>query len=221
MCLAAANGINDLLAENSELLAEINSWRALYGGVGMTQYQARPVSDAVSDLFKVEKEIFGTFPGGFGDNGPGDEHDDDQWGENGKATEGDKEAFISDSSRELVNIPDTNAATMPSHIDSIPPLKEPLPTQANLISSNIPEITRTLNVFQDLPLVTELQATNPDDQLLPLLDNEYGHSLGSYAESYTGTNVSQMIYNDFNMQPVDMGFYATPPFERSNLGYVP
>ena len=190
----------------------------------MTQRQARPASDAILDLFKVENEVFGTFPGGFGDNGPGNEHDEDQWRSSGTGTrtaEGDKEAFRSDSSRELVEIPDMNAAAIPSQIDSIPPINEPLQIQANLASYNIPENPRTLDAFQSLSIMTGLPATIPDDQLLPLLGNEYEHPLGSYAESFTSMNVSPINYSDFNMQPMDMGFYATPPVERSNLGYVP
>jgi hypothetical protein len=79
MCLAAASEIQAVLAENIELIAEVNSWREQYGS-GMGSRQVKPVGDAVLAMLKVDQEVFGTFPGGFSDNGTGDDHDGDDHG---------------------------------------------------------------------------------------------------------------------------------------------
>ncbi|KAL2810620.1 hypothetical protein BJX63DRAFT_401684 [Aspergillus granulosus] len=72
MCVAAASDMQNLLAENSRLVAEVNGLRAQLGGCGgIASPQlpvTRPVSDAMTHLMSVKDEVYGEFPAGFGDN---------------------------------------------------------------------------------------------------------------------------------------------------------
>ncbi|PMD56073.1 uncharacterized protein K444DRAFT_536508, partial [Hyaloscypha bicolor E] len=45
-CLAAASEVQAILAENIQLIVEVNSWREQYGS-GMGSSQVKPVGDAV------------------------------------------------------------------------------------------------------------------------------------------------------------------------------
>ncbi|KAH7055758.1 hypothetical protein B0J12DRAFT_429662 [Macrophomina phaseolina] len=71
--LAAAREIRCFLAEREDLLAEVNSWRTRFGPIGAELRQGQPLSENARDLLKVEDEVFGKFPNGFGDNRPSDE----------------------------------------------------------------------------------------------------------------------------------------------------
>jgi hypothetical protein len=79
ICEVAAQEIRSLLAERDELLLEVNRWRSA-GGPSFTPRQARPVSQRLQQVLDVEKEAFGTFPNGFGEN-PATEGSGDQDGE--------------------------------------------------------------------------------------------------------------------------------------------
>lgn len=74
MCLAAAEEIQELLAERDELLDEINRWRVA-SGAPITPREARPVGENLWKLLDVRNETFGTFPNGFGENPSGDDQE--------------------------------------------------------------------------------------------------------------------------------------------------
>ncbi|KAG4435589.1 hypothetical protein IFR05_008935 [Cadophora sp. M221] len=76
MCLAAAIEIQNILAENLELIAEVNRWRGQFPGIEKSTCQPRPLGEAVVSLMKLDQDVFGTFPGGFGDNSQADGHEE-------------------------------------------------------------------------------------------------------------------------------------------------
>jgi hypothetical protein len=63
--ITAADEIQALLAENLQVVAELNTWRELHG---LPPKQAQSASDTLQKLLKVKEDVLGTFPGGFGDN---------------------------------------------------------------------------------------------------------------------------------------------------------
>ncbi|KAH7336717.1 hypothetical protein BKA65DRAFT_553354 [Rhexocercosporidium sp. MPI-PUGE-AT-0058] len=77
MCLAAASEVQTILAENLELIAEVNRWRERFPGIESSPREPKPIGEAMLSLMKVDREVFGTFPGGFGDNSQVDAGDED------------------------------------------------------------------------------------------------------------------------------------------------
>lgn len=77
LCLSTAQQLQALLAEREELLAEVNQWRSA-SGAPLPPKEARPVGQKLKELFQIEREAFGAFPNGFGENvpeeGSGDDH---------------------------------------------------------------------------------------------------------------------------------------------------
>lgn len=69
LCLAAAQDMQDFIAENNRLVAEVNAWRAQFGGPGAPLTLAKPMTEAMMQLAEVKNHVFGTFSAGFGDNG--------------------------------------------------------------------------------------------------------------------------------------------------------
>jgi hypothetical protein len=68
LCLAAAQDMQDLIAENNRLVAEVNTWRAQFGEPGAPLALAKPMTEAMTQLAEVKNHVFGTFNAGFGDN---------------------------------------------------------------------------------------------------------------------------------------------------------
>ncbi|KAH6951807.1 hypothetical protein DER45DRAFT_388294 [Fusarium avenaceum] len=68
LCLAAAQDMQDLVSENNWLVAEVNAWRAQFGGPGMSLAPVKPMTEAMIQLSEVKNQVFGTFNAGFGDN---------------------------------------------------------------------------------------------------------------------------------------------------------
>ncbi|KAM0205198.1 hypothetical protein ACHAQD_009217 [Fusarium lateritium] len=68
MCLAAAQDMHDVLAENNRLVAEVNAWRAQFGEHGAPPAQLKPMTESMIQLEEVKNQVFGTFNAGFGDN---------------------------------------------------------------------------------------------------------------------------------------------------------
>lgn len=60
--------MQDLLADNSRLVAEVNALRAQAGCAGMAPCIPRPVTEPMTQLMSVKDEVYGRFPAGFGDN---------------------------------------------------------------------------------------------------------------------------------------------------------
>lgn len=94
LCLSAAQDFRALLAERDELLAEVNQWRSASGAT-FPPREARPVGQQCRSLLGVEKETFGVFPNGFGDNPPeGGSGDDQEYEEAGYNTADDAGACL-------------------------------------------------------------------------------------------------------------------------------
>ncbi|KAM0229479.1 hypothetical protein ACHAP5_011649 [Fusarium lateritium] len=68
LCLDAAQDMQDVLAENNRLVAEVNAWRAQFGEQGVPPAQLKPMTGAMSQLAEVKNHVFGIFNAGFGDN---------------------------------------------------------------------------------------------------------------------------------------------------------
>lgn len=68
MCIAAGRDMQDLLADNSRLVAEVNALRAQAGCAGIAPCAPRPVTEPMTQLMSVKDEVYGKFPAGFGDN---------------------------------------------------------------------------------------------------------------------------------------------------------
>ena len=69
MCIAAAQDMQELLAENSRLASELNALCSQPGESGIPLSKARPLTEAMVQLMNVPNEVYGKFPAGFGDNG--------------------------------------------------------------------------------------------------------------------------------------------------------
>lgn len=63
--ITAADEIKALLAENQQVVAEINTWREIGG---LQPKQNIQTSETLQKLLTVDQDVLGTFPGGFGDN---------------------------------------------------------------------------------------------------------------------------------------------------------
>ncbi|KAM5367418.1 hypothetical protein ACJZ2D_010063 [Fusarium nematophilum] len=68
MCIAAAQDMQDLLAQNCQL----NAMRSQIGGPPVPPVDPKPVTEAMVRLMGVKDEVYGDFPAGFGDNHAGD-----------------------------------------------------------------------------------------------------------------------------------------------------
>jgi hypothetical protein len=68
MCVAAAQDMQGLLAENDRLVAEVNVLRGQLGGTIMPPSEPMLVTEAMIELMSVKDEVYGEFPAGFGDN---------------------------------------------------------------------------------------------------------------------------------------------------------
>ncbi|OJJ03993.1 hypothetical protein ASPVEDRAFT_85410 [Aspergillus versicolor CBS 583.65] len=68
MCISAARDMQDLLADNSRLVAEVNALRAQVGCAGIAPCAPRSITEPMTQLMSVKDEVYGKFPAGFGDN---------------------------------------------------------------------------------------------------------------------------------------------------------
>ncbi|KAF5989049.1 hypothetical protein FCOIX_85 [Fusarium coicis] len=68
LSIAAASDIQEIVDQNHQLVAEVNALRAQIGGPCMPQAQAKPMTQAMTQLAETKNHVFGTFPAGFGDN---------------------------------------------------------------------------------------------------------------------------------------------------------
>ncbi|KAL3421497.1 hypothetical protein PVAG01_07942 [Phlyctema vagabunda] len=75
--LAAAKEVRLLLTERDNALERLNGHQGQFNAVTHGKQAGRPISEALLNLLNVEDEKFGSFPGGFGDNGPNDEQEEE------------------------------------------------------------------------------------------------------------------------------------------------
>jgi regulator of replication initiation timing len=129
LCLAAAQDMQDVVAENNRLVAEVNAWRSQFGEPGAPLTQVNLMTEAMMQLAEVKNHVFGTFNAGFGDN----------WVENASQSQPNKSIELHDTMRSVdnpysalgqqtdVNLPpqhmQTNVETLaPNPLSSSPPL---------------------------------------------------------------------------------------------------
>ncbi|CEI61819.1 unnamed protein product [Fusarium venenatum] len=67
ICLAADRDMQELVAENSRLISEVNCLRAQVGGPAAPVVQPKPATEAMKQLAETKNHVFGTFSAGFGD----------------------------------------------------------------------------------------------------------------------------------------------------------
>ncbi|KAJ7761250.1 hypothetical protein DFH07DRAFT_815826 [Mycena maculata] len=77
--LACAHQVRTILAEQESLLVEVNSLRHQLGIA--ERREGGKLSGEVMEVLKVEEEVFGTFPAGFGDNGEEANDGDEEMGD--------------------------------------------------------------------------------------------------------------------------------------------
>jgi hypothetical protein len=192
MRLVAASEVRELFANYDSLLAEINNWRSLYNPGGIQQLQARPANNALLDLLKVDQEVFGTFPGGFGDNGTGDEHDEDQGG----TTDDRVQQCDAD-----IEIPNANTLTLFPESDPVTPCG---PVEANpsfnqlvpISRHNVPSGNSRSNLPYSLPTEKEdNMGTTPWNHYTAILDDEFLGSLGGPNILQSRTTPSALVFS--------------------------
>ncbi|KFY57220.1 hypothetical protein V496_06494 [Pseudogymnoascus sp. VKM F-4515 (FW-2607)] len=76
--LAAASEIRNLLADYNSLITQLNARQYPHIPGESQQLPHRITTKALLEFMNAEQEEFGTFPGGFGDNGPCDDVEGDQ-----------------------------------------------------------------------------------------------------------------------------------------------
>ena len=226
MCLAAAAEIQSILAEKNELIAEVNGWREQYGVASIGSRQVKPVGDPILALLKVDQEVFGTFPGGFGDNATIEEHDDDQGLENSSRPQVEEPRVPIHSNfnpQAATHTISNTGLNFQEHTSMHPlPRAQSVPTDSNHFSERlIPNSHMQANRIAAQPTIIQ-----PEDPF-SFLDDGYGTPLASNANSlppssnFAELNMHQNIYHDFAMPLPEVGYYLTPANDKLNMGYMP
>jgi hypothetical protein len=219
MCLAAVSEIQAIVAENVELIAEVNSWREQYGS-GIGSRQIKPVGDAVLAMLKIDQEIFGTFPGGFGDNGTGDDHDGDDHGAESLRMEERRDSPQSVSFPQAASSTSTNTGfNLPEYIPT-----NPL-SESDSFHTDTNHLIGMPDGLMDANESTTQQIMLPDVDLFSFLgDGGYDLSLTSdmdappISSSFADLNMHRDILHDFIISPPQMGHYIAPTHDEPNLG---
>ncbi|KAE8446526.1 hypothetical protein EG329_011858 [Mollisiaceae sp. DMI_Dod_QoI] len=220
MCLAAASEIQAILAENIELTAEVNSWREQYGVAGMAPRQVRPVSDAILALLKVDQQVLGTFPAGFGDNGTGEERDD-QGVENGITLEMEEQRDTIQSEfppqAEMHPVSNTGLNFLEDGAS--------LPEAQQFLAESTPlsEMMRIPDSYLEANGISTQQTRLTHEDIPSSLDNGYDISLPLDADlppssNFAELNLHQNIFHEF---APEMGYYLAPENDISDFGYMP
>ena len=190
--LAAATEVRQLLADYDALRVEINNWRSLYHPGGVQEVQARPVNNALQDLLEVDQEVFGKFPGGFGDNGTGDEHDEDH---GDIAHNGWRECDTN------IEIPNANPSALFPESDAVA-LCDPIEGNSSfdpsvLTSKNtVPSENSHTNITYALPSEEEGYAGHiPWNYDMPTLDDIFVVSLGGQNGFQSQTSPSSPVFS--------------------------
>lgn len=174
MQLAAAGEVRKFLADYDQTLKEVNTWRTLYSQEDTQQLQARPMSDALVDLLKVDGGELRTFPTNPGANGAARDYNEDQ------PDMGDDKWHMDGDMR---NSNDVSAGFLPES-DSVAPARhieadgfiDSVPGSLNIASpgtvlSNFSQIEPVIH--HDTVSVTSFDRNSlggPDDQLLAFFD---------------------------------------------------
>jgi hypothetical protein len=203
MCLAAAAEIQGLLQENLEVITEVNTWREQYG---MPPMQPRVPGEAVQKLLKIDQDVLGTFPGGFGDNAAGDEHAP----ENGRDAQKDA-APSSGLFTENIN----HAGAVPlSQRDHVPASQE-----ASLQNTADQQLKSPVESWEVPPY--------SENQIPPDMFNLVPDSLGMDPNlnnllplsPYTPFDLHPGLYQGLSVASPDLNMYQTN--EQTDFGFLP
>jgi regulator of replication initiation timing len=160
LCLAAAQDMQNFVAENNRLVAEVNAWRTQFGEPGAPLTQVNLMTEAMMQLAEVKNHVFGTFNAGFGDN----------WVENASQSQPNTSIELHDTMQSVdnpylalgqqtdVNLPpqhmQTNVETLaPNPLSSSPPLDHDINPERHLGPLLHSSMTH-LDMFD--PLTTQL-----------------------------------------------------------------
>lgn len=218
MCIAAASDIQAILNKNLELTAEVNQWREQYGSRN-SSCQIIPVTDAVSALLRIEQEILGTFPGGFGDNANGDEHDEFHRAEPGLRPQQQRRTSSG------ISHPHPHAL-QPSMVNASRNVPD-IPSIHDLRLSN--ELARTTGpLLSGLPNTMVMvdhsvaQHILPEDELFHFLSDGYGLPLVpnvnmNFANDFEVPAIQGISYQDFDIPPSATDFYLATHMPDSDF----
>ena len=207
--MAAAQDMEDLLAENQQLVSELNTLRSQVGVPGMPLLQPRPVTEAMVQLKGVKDQVFGTFPAGFGDN----------WSFESPETQptSDNQNHADESGMGLSSDNYFGSPEQQYHIQTSPQVglgvsSSELPQMAATEDSYLPQ-TSQLNYYE-ATVVPEQPAYNPHG-IVPLADNQPQPSPPVYsqvpiptadpfanylpAESLESTSINPIQYNELDV----------------------
>ncbi|PVH77602.1 hypothetical protein DL98DRAFT_266429 [Cadophora sp. DSE1049] len=212
MCLAAASEVQALLAENLELIAEVNRWREQFSD--RSPCQPMPLGEGVTALLKVDQEVFGTFPGGFGDNSNGDGGDEDH-------RAGNQERPQTEDGRHPIPhiLPMPEAPKIPNVPPDISPVNfhdetSPPTTGANASTlTNIPANNTMTSSGQQMDF---LDPTG--DDFFTVLSNTYGNNLdpdfgiASAVHNFDDSNMDQNLFLDVPMAIPDLNYNPNDTF---------
>jgi hypothetical protein len=226
--LAAANEVRKLLADYDSLLTVLNNRQHPYVPADIQQLPPRPVSEALLNLLGVEQEEFGTFPGGFGDNRPGDEVEDEQAGEsdyfvaqrnNNDSTNLSDEPpnFLLSEPNSLMNatapVPDFTAMQLPLDMLATNTTYESDPQQGDLDPSHQSTIFSS-SIFGDI--------TTSNEDLPGNLLSRNGWSIDMYSEPafHGDSDSTQLLYSNsvFSSQFHEQ---HPPMVENTSYGFLP
>lgn len=189
------------MAENMQVVAEVNTWRELHG---LTPQPVLPVGDKLKGLLDVKKDVLGTFPGGFGDNLVE--------GENGNGSRRESEVQIEEA-MQLDQSPSKEvhkaapAPVIPKSGPSRPILPHLQSSQSNTFVQNIGanEPPNTVR-FMDESLIT----SSNNGPFQPHHDPLYMESLlDAGNQTFPDFNAEQSIYPNFDLVSPDLDFYLT------------
>ncbi len=210
------------MAENLELVTEVNRWREQCGVPGSPPCQPKPVGDAVSTLLAVDQDVLGTFPGGFGDNSNGDDHDDDHGVEvDGRLQfrEGADPAPSSVSPPEApTSVPDGNVNS--SH-DTLPTIS---PSQLPFDLSHLVEPIGMSGGSTAAIQTSTQHAIHHDPDMFDMLGDQYAMPVTphinflSSGTNFGGLSLDQNTFHNFDMPPSEMDFYLSNG--RLNFNYM-
>lgn len=188
----------------------------------MVSHRTKSTGDALSALLKVDQDVFGAFPGGFGDNPNGDDHEDDHQAEDAdgrsqareRADQNPSSASPSELTPNLpVNITNDAAYLETSHHHN------PAPFDSN----NLHEPTISVSSISAAP--TSVQQVVPNDPVVfSALDDAYGMPLASDGNllpsdiNFNTLSMGQNIFHEFDLPHTAMDFYFSN--DQSNFAYM-
>ena len=224
--VTAADEIQALLAENLQVVAELNTWRELHG---LPPKQAQPASETLQKLLKVKEDVLGTFPGGFGDNAV----EENKNGEtapsatfaNSREQRGSERHQASEAETMQLDHPPRTAVTTqdllvtPGYVpEAVPPHR---PSLSHLRSHQLYGYDQNMGVLTDHVDSTHIM----NDQLLPSdldmmmpYDNTFGIS-PIFDETLQPFPVFNLQNNDLygnlggSVSTAGHGYFATPAHE--------